>query len=490
MLSHPLRRVQALGHADPVLRFHLIIPCILVCTACGPESHPAPAPLDLPEPLVQPDIVLVTLDTVRADRFSCYGYPRETSPHLDQLAKTSVRFERCLAPAPTTLPSHTSMFTGLEPLEHGVLANLHEGLVYERHPDLLTLTETLQQAGYTTAGFVSAQPLRKETGIGAGFETWSEPRRPERPGFRTMDKALEWLNETEGPLFLWVHLFDPHNPYQPQEPWDQHFDASDGVVGAWMKAHGVQAETTRLGGRKVDMHAANEAYDGELRATDEELGRLLTALGARPRWDQTILAVIGDHGEGLGQHGEPSHGLAWDDHLHVPWVMRIPGLAPLTIGETVSVTDFLPTLLGRIHTERASDLLDQCSGIDRLKFPGLSTPVHGQSSPRQSAKRLLDHAWTEDPWKYLRLADGTELLFDLEQDPFEFHDQAGVQPEVLGRLRSGLDQHLERLARYGEARTRRATPEEEANLRALGYGGGEVPSRDNSATDKSGDDGR
>lgn len=448
---------------------------MFLLVGCNGEEAPPASIIALPDPLVKPDIILVTLDTVRADRFSCYGYRRETSPHLDGLAAEGARFVRCLAPAPTTLPSHTSMFTGLEPLEHGVLANLHEGMIYERHPGLLTLTETLEGAGYATGGFVSAQPLRQETGMGAGFQTWSEPRRPERPGARTMGKALDWLSRQDGPSFLWVHLFDPHNPYTPQEPWDDFFDPKDGVVQDWMTKRGVHPKTERLGGRTVDMLAANEAYDGELRATDETLGELLAVLRSRPRWDKTILIVIGDHGEGLGQHGEPSHGLAWDDHLHVPWVIRVPGLDPCVIQETVSVTDLLPTLLGRLDGEGIGDLKDQCSGIDRLRWAGIPGAVHSQSSPRQSQAKGMDHAWTTDRWKYIRWEDGSEGLFDLSLDPFEVNDLAKDHRDVLRGLSGALDAHLKKMAGAEESRIRAATPAEEEALNALGYGGEEVP---------------
>ena len=420
------------------------------------------------EPL---DLVLVTIDTVRADRLSCYGYPRRTTPHLDALARGGLRFTRCLAPVPTTLPSHTSMFTGVMPLRHGVLANLHQGLVYERDPGLQTLAEALSERGYDTAAFVSALPLRRQTGIDAGFDVYDQPKRLERPGSRTTDRALEWLLGAQEPMFLWVHWFDPHNPYDPPAPWDEAFDPGDGVVEAWMRERQVADRAARLGGREVDLRSANEAYDGELRATDEELGRLVQALQDRGRWERTLLVVIGDHGEGLGQHGEPAHGLAWDDHTRVPWILHGPGIEPGLIEEVCSATDLVPTLLPLLPAVRLDRLEAQCTGVDRLAGGGSSGAVHTQSSPRQSQDRRLDHSLTEARWKLLRTSDGEELLFDLVADPHELDDLAEQHPEEVARLAAALDALLAEEQRGGVSTTRAATEEEETGLEALGYGG-------------------
>ena len=419
------------------------------------------------------DLVIVTLDTVRADRLSCYGYGRDTTPHLDALAAGGLRFTRCLAPVPTTLPSHTSMITGVMPLRHGVLANLHQGLVYERDPGLQTLAQALAERGYATAGFVSALPLRRGTGIEDGFQTYDQPKRLERPGSRTTDRALAWLAKAPVPAFLWVHWFDPHNPYEPPSPHDEAFDAQDGVVEAWMAARAVPATAERLGGRSVDLREANEAYDGELRATDAELGRLVAALQARGRWDRTVLIVIGDHGEGLGQHGEPAHGLAWDDHTRVPWVIHGPGIEPGTIDEVCSATDLLPTVLPLLPALSLERLEDQCSGVDRLAGPGEGAPVHTQSSPRQREDRALDHAVTDARWKLLRTSAGEERLYDLLADPHELEDVAAQHPGERERLARALDASLAAERADADGRVRAATEAEQAGLQALGYGGGD-----------------
>jgi choline-sulfatase len=238
-----------------------------------------------------------------------------------------------------------------------------------------------------------------------------------------------------------------------------------------MRERRVPDRAARLGGREVDLRTANEAYDGELRATDEELGRLVQALKERGRWERTLLVVIGDHGEGLGQHGEPAHGLAWDDHTRVPWVIHGPGVEPGLVEEVCSATDLVPTLLPLLPALRLERLEAQCTGVDRLAAAANPGAVHTQSSPRQSQDRRLDHSLTEARWKLLRTSEGEELLFDLVADPHELVDLAEQHPEEVARLAAALDAVLVEEQRGETSTTRAATEEEETGLEALGYGG-------------------
>jgi choline-sulfatase len=271
------------------------------------------------------NLLLVTLDTVRADHLGCYGYAAAETPALDRLAAEGVRFAHASAPAPLTLPSHTTLLTGLLPPHHGARSNGVRGLAGGT-PTLATL---LAGAGYRTAAFVAAFVLDHRFGLERGFEVYDdEIERPanaswlleaERPGDQVVDRALAWLErEDPRPFFLWVHLYDAHAPYDPASPYRE-----------------------RHPGRP---------YDGAIAFADAQVGRLLAALGRRGLAAGTVVAVVADHGESLGEHGELTHGLLlYEPALAVPLLLRAPGLGPRSVATPVSTVDLAPTLAGLLR---------------------------------------------------------------------------------------------------------------------------------------------
>jgi len=228
----------------------------------------------------RPSLLLVTLDTTRADRIGCYGAKDAATPALDALARRGVRFAEALSPAPLTLPAHATILTGRTPREHGARDN--EG--YRLAEAQLTLAERLQAAGYATAAFIGAAVLDRVTGIGQGFATFDDqvrvgPERwfawQERAAQQVVDAVDGQLAGLKPPFFLWVHFYDPHLPYVPPEPYAARF--------------------------------AKSPYDGEIAYADAQLARLLALLSARGLDRSLVVAVAGDHGESLGEHGEPAH---------------------------------------------------------------------------------------------------------------------------------------------------------------------------------------
>ena len=225
-------------------------------------------------------MVLVTLDTVRADHIGCYGYRRIETPSIDQLAREAIRFEHAHAQVPLTLPSHAVILTGTCPMFSGVRDVTSIGLP----TTVPTLTEVLRANGYRTAAFVSSFVLNSKWGLARGFEVYDDqtdretrlnknPSLLERRGDRTMNRALSWLgSRPNGPFFLWVHLYDPHSPYRPAEPYLSRY--------------------------------AGHLYDGEIAFDDVQLGRLFAQLRRLKIYDDTLIVLAGDHGESLGQHGE------------------------------------------------------------------------------------------------------------------------------------------------------------------------------------------
>ncbi|MEM7357167.1 MAG: sulfatase, partial [Acidobacteriota bacterium] len=247
-----------------------------------------------------PNLLLVTVDTLRADHCSIYGYERETTPVLDDLAREGAILGPAYAPMSTTAPAHASIFTGRYPISHGVVRN---GLILAQ--DQTTLAEVLQQARYTTGAVVSSLVLKPRYGLGQGFGTyesefeinretvdrhqWKGVEGFDRRADETTDLALAWLERRprDRPFFLWVHYFDPHSPYSPPPAFEGRFPVPEGAT---------------------DLAIAIARYDEEIAFADQQLGRLLAAIERQEITEQTLAVVTSDHGEGLNQHGHMGHG--------------------------------------------------------------------------------------------------------------------------------------------------------------------------------------
>lgn len=417
---------------------------------------------ELPE---RPSLLLVTLDTLRADHLGLYGYFRDTSPHLDRLAADALVFERAFAPMSTTLPAHASLMTGVHPIRHGVVSNFRFfGRGVSGEGGLRTAAEMLGERGWQTAAFTSASPLSEETGIGRGFDhfqgpgAWSaERRRLEVPALETAEAARAWLAGARAPFFLWVHFFDPHHPYEAPPPFSEAFSV-EAPLADHLRERGFPAD---LRPRLVGVF---NAYDGEIAYTDHAVGTLLDALRERGLWDETLIVVVGDHGEGLWQHAHGRHGLTWNEQIRVPLVVRIPGGPRGRHEGLASLMDVLPTLAAhaRLPFDRA-----QLDGVDLLEERRRS--VLAQRVVRRSRPDPV-LALVSEEWKYWRGEDGAERLFHLPSDPHELRDVLAEQPEAARTWRRRLE---ERVA--GEE-ARAAVPVEESmprevreQLRALGY---------------------
>lgn len=439
------------------MRFFPVL--ILGLVACG-GSPETPAEEELPPR----DLLLLTLDTLRADHLSCYGYPRETSPRLDALAAEGVRFERCYAPMATTLPSHTTMLTGVPPIEHGVLANLSGRFVFERDEELLTLAEVLKNAGYRTAAFVSAFPLNPGAGLTDGFDKYSCPKFGQRSGDKTIALAKSWLAEDDtAPWFLWVHLFDPHTPYDPPPSHQNHFQ-DDGVNAQLSEERLVEDDPLK----RLDL----DLYDREVRFTDELAGELFDAVG-----NEAVIVVTADHGEGLHQHGIPGHGFVWNEQLRVPLILRAPGIEPRTIDAPCGLVDLAPTVLNLIQPAGAATYVAQLRGHDLLAGGENDWGMLAQSTVRKRKDEgIVEVAWITQRWKLIRRgakrSDADEVeLYDLIADPLEQTNVAEQHPAEVKQLLAALDKELKKQRSRRGGRSREGTAEEIENLQGLGYGG-------------------
>jgi choline-sulfatase len=342
------------------------------------------------------NVVLVTIDTLRPDHLHCYGYSKIETPTLDSLATSGALFENAVTQTPLTPPSHASIFTGLYPTVHHVRDT--GGFILGPSTTLATI---LHQQGWDTAAFVSSAVLKKQFGFSQGFNVYDDQmpkpsnirdvvEDPERRAGDTVDRAIHWLDAQSGrPYFLWVHLYDPHQPYQPPSPFKEKYK--------------------------------DRAYDGEIAYADRELGRLFEAVhNKKSPAEKTMVAVMSDHGESLREHGEYTHGVfLYDATLRIAFLMSGPGVpAGVRVKQQARTVDFLPTILELMGGQAPPSI----QGASLLpSFTGSETPT--AVSYAETLYPKINMGWAElrairtNHWKYVR-APKPEL-YDLSLDPAE-----------------------------------------------------------------------
>ena len=446
-------------------------------------------------PAKRPNVLVVTLDTTRADHTSAYGYARPTTPRLIELAKQGVRFEAAYAPMATTLPSHTSMFTGLLPRTHGALKN---GLPV--NPKLTLLSETLGGAGYRTAAFLSSFAVASRFGLQRGFSEYDdrfkdgqckwdvarwEGQKIEgdfcRRGDLTRAAAVKWLEsagylpaagaaaggakQPEQPFFVWIHFFDPHNPYDPVPEQAKLFPP-------------LSANPTEL-----ERDIAN--YDAEIHFADQEMGKLLDALAKAGLLDDTLVIVAGDHGEGLMDHGWMLHGLQiYEEAVRVPFVFRWPAKLPqgTTIAEPVELTDITPTVL-ELTGVPAPKVTPPVEGISLAAAMAgtakldperpilLQRRFYASKAEKGIPVKGSKHALRLGDWKYIEAKEEDSFeLYDLKTDPREKNNLADAKPAERAAMADRLAKTVAGTAAAATTPvTRTVSEEDQRKLEALGY---------------------
>jgi arylsulfatase A-like enzyme/Tfp pilus assembly protein PilF len=419
---------------------------LLVAAGAAVAALPAVARA-APGPAGGPNVLLVTIDTLRADRVGAYGHAAAATPAIDRLAREGVLALDAVVQVPQTRPSHASIFTGRYPYEHGIRDNYSRPLA----PGTPTLASILRQRGWDTGAFIGAYPVSRPSGLDQGFSVYDDPfataddetrqARTERRAKEVVDRALEWLARPRSkPFFAWVHLFDPHAPYEAPAPFRER-------------------------------HAASP-YDGEVAYADSQVGRLVSWLDASGRRGTTLVVVTSDHGEGLGDHGEDEHMLfVYDSTLKVPLVLSWPGGLPAGArvrGQFRSV-DLLPTLLDLAGVEAPPT-----SGASRRAALQSGGRIPPNESYAESLYAQLHFGYA--PVRALR-GDGWKLvdvpraeLYRLAEDPGERKNLVDERASVAAAMRTGLRQHDRDGGRAPEL-----PPVDEAaaeRLAALGYVGG------------------
>jgi len=422
----------------------------ILAAACGGCDRAPPggggAPADTRDwlPAGTP-IVLVSIDTLRADHLPAYGYRQVATPAIDALRRDGVLFARAYAPVPLTFPSHASLLTGLLPGEHGVRDNTGYTLDAKGLP---YLPRQLRAAGYATGAAVSALVLARGTGLAEGFDvyedsfTWQAGTllgQVQRPGGETLAAVRPWLRARgTGPFFLFLHLYEPHSPYAPPEPYASRYP---------------------------------RPYDGEIAAADAIVGELVAELRAIGAYDRALVLLLSDHGEGLGDHGEQEHGiLLYREALQVPLVLKLPGAraAGATVETPVQLLDVPPTLLP----------LARATADPRQHGVSLVARIAGDTTVRAVYSETLypriHFGWSEltsvvdGPWHFIQGPDPE--LYDLVADPAEGDNRREATRPVVRRMQELLRAHP------GDFRPPAApSPEQLRQLAALGYVGSSAP---------------
>ena len=433
-----------------MLRAALAAALALVAAACSKEQ-PAPAAPEKPAP---PNLILITIDTTRPDHLGCYGDRRAETPHLDALAKEGAIFTQAIAVAPLTLPSHVSILTGLYPPRHGVRDNADFRLPESE----TTLAEHLKSRGYACAASVGTYILAGELGLSQGFDSYDEPRRPSRPSVAdgaslrfepiveraaayVVNDAITAIDKMKDrPFFLWVHLYDPHEPYAPPPSYRERF--------------------------------AGRLYDGEIASVDAELGRLFEQVKTLGLTDRTVIAATADHGESLGEHGEDTHGLlVYDSTLRVPLIIRYPAKikAGTRYDGLVSGVDVAPTLL---------ELLGQ-PPLPAAQGRSVAAALAGGSIPEREpvyAESLYgERAYGWAPLRTLRspiekFIDAPEReLYDLAADPRESKNLAASRATSAGSWQERLASEEHAIGTADPSAIAEMSDEQRARVASLGY---------------------
>ncbi len=483
------------GRAVPPLARRVLIALIAIAppALCCRSQSPSPPPLPAGP---RPNVLLISIDSLRADRLRCYGHSRDTSPHIDALAAAGVRFERTMAVAPWTLPSHVSLLTGLHPREHDVNKSTST-----LSPELPLLPTAFKQAGYRTGGIVSGPFMGRVFGFARGFDYYDDEiaRMDEKRSHlefatsqRLADKAIEWLrryatasrpDRTETrPFFLFLHLWDVHYDYKPPPPYDRMFDPdyrgrANGVFRPWRSIfEGAPPGADR------DVEHVRALYDGEVRYTDEHLGRVLDALNEMGVADSTIVCVTADHGDEFYEHGQGGHQRTlFDEVLRVPWIIRGPGVGGPRVATTpVSNIDIMPTLMELAGIPPPSEQLSGRSWAATVRgetAEATARPCFGETHYHWTAPathtegRLVSVEL--DGWKLIRRLDEPrfERLYDLRVDPGEQRDVAAANHDRAASLRKLLDEHDAKGPRYRAGDM--SDPKTRSRLEELGYLQGE-----------------
>jgi arylsulfatase A-like enzyme/TolA-binding protein len=419
-------------------------PFLLILTALTALQAAAQPPKKAPA-----NVILITIDTLRADHLGCYGYRQIKTPNIDALAEDGIRFERAFTAVPVTLPSHTAMMTGTYPMFSG----MHDFAANKLSPQQPTLASVLKQSGYTTGAVIGSAVLDSRFGLNQGFDFYYDHfdfsrldeknlDEMERPGNVVADQTLDWLSKNwQSKFFLWMHLYDPHYPYNPPAPYSRDY--------------------------------ADRPYDGEIAFADEQVGRLIRFLKEKKLYENSIIVLSGDHGESLGEHGEKTHGFfIYNATMHVPLIIYLPGKSAGTLNAPVSLVDLMPTILASLGIDSPS----QIQGTSLLPQLEKTSETRDRDLYGETFLPRIHFDWSElrgtENTKYHFIDAPRPELYDLAKDPGETHNLFSEKKAVAEEMRAKLAGLIRQYSAEKElAQKTGLDPALMERLKSLGYAG-------------------
>ena len=401
-------------------------------------------------PTASPNVVFITIDTLRPDHLGCYGDKQIGTPNIDTLAADGTRFERAYTAVPVTLPSHTVIFTGTYP----TLSGVHDFAANKLSPTQATLASVLKDNGYTTGAVIGSAVLDSRFGLNHGFDFYydhfdfnrlqeSNLDEMERPGNIVADVTLDWLSKNyQKKFFLWMHLYDPHYPYRPPPPYSEQYK--------------------------------DRPYDGEIAFADAQVGRLIEFLKNKSLYQNTLIILSGDHGESLGEHGEKTHGFfIYNATLHVPLIIHLPGgVHARTVANLVNLADLMPTVLAALNIQIPA----QVQGQSLLPLMSTNEAVDARSLYAETFLPRLHFNWSElrgvETETYHFIDAPKPELYDLRKDSGETHNLFAEKKAVTEEMRVRLAKLIQQYTAGQElAEKTGLDPVLMERLKSLGYAG-------------------
>ncbi len=433
-----------------ISKFHslLILLIIILVPACNTEKETSPAK-KLSEPEGAKNVILITIDTCRADRLQSYGNKNIQTPAETALARVGTRFTKAFTPVPITLPSHASIMTGNYPPLHGVRDN---GM-FSLNDSALTLAEILKASGYNTGAFIGAFVLDSQFGLNQGFDVYDDdPAKmgrtegylfAERNAESVAGSALNWIKEVKSnsaPFFAWLHFFDPHKEYSPPMPFSEAY--------------------------------SNNLYDGEIAYVDSVIGQFLDVLNKENLLNNALIVLTADHGESLGEHGEETHGLfLYDATVHVPLIMAMDGVIPAgtVVHSQVSTIDIMPTVIDLLNLPAVDTNGTSLKPIMKGEKVSSNTPLYMESyMPKSTYNWKPVRAIRTNSWKYISAEE--DELYLVETDFWETDNIIAENPDIAEKLELMLEKMTATFPKEKELTPIKGEAEEK--LRSLGYLGG------------------
>jgi len=422
-------------------RFRPVVLLGIVCLGALPALTASSTPTN---------VVVITIDTLRADHVGCYGDTQIKTPNIDALAREGVRFERAYTPVPVTLPAHSALFTGTYPLRSG----MHDFADNKLSPTQPTLASVLKDNGYATGAVIGSAVLDSRFGLNHGFDFYYDHfdfsrlqetnlDEMERPGDVVADRAIDWLDKNyQKKFFLWMHLYDPHYPYRPPSPYSEEYK--------------------------------DRPYDGEIAFADAQVGRLVRELKDKGVYANTLIVLTGDHGESLGEHGEKTHGFfIYNATLHIPVIIHLPGESSAqTVSELVSLPDLMPTMLAFLKIDAPSDV----QGHNLLPLITGKEKDEARSLYAETFLPRLHFNWSElrgaETESYHFIDAPKPELYDLKRDPGETNNLYGDKKAVAEEMRHKLTTLIQQYGSGQElAQKTGLDPALMERLKSLGYAG-------------------